>query len=288
LRYYETQSRKAVWSYRVALLCILVFAGTFVWHRFFGLPTPLALKIFGGAILASVIGLTLSGAALVNIWNEGSLGAVRASLGLFLSLLVLAVPVWSLPSLLKRPRIYDVTTDVANPPAYDRVGKIRQGQANPVHYEALFAPLQQSAYPDIKPLLVARPVPDVYTAVRDAVKGLNWKVIDEQLPEGSRTGYIEAMDRTFIFGFTDDIVIRITGSAKAAKIDIRSSSRFGLHDFGRNAERIRRFMGEVKQRLAELERSERMERLIAAREASEKEHAKRRGRGRRSDEDDDN
>jgi uncharacterized protein (DUF1499 family) len=175
---------------------------------------------------------------------------------------------------------------VANPPAYDRIGKIRQGQANPVHYEPAFAPLQKAAYSDIKPLLVARPVLDVYTAVRDAVKGLNWKVIDEQLPEGSRTGYIEAVDRSFIFGFTDDVVIRITGSAKAAKIDIRSSSRFGLHDLGRNAERIRRFMGEVKQRLAELERSERMERLIAAREASEKENARRRGRGRRSDEDD--
>jgi Protein of unknown function (DUF1499) len=286
LRYYEHQSQKAIWSYRIAILCVLVFAGTFVWHRFFGLPTPLALKIFGGAILASVISLTLSGAALANIWNRGSLGAVRASFALLLSLLVLAIPLWSLPRLLEGPRIYDVTTDVANPPAYDRIGKIRQGQANPVHYEAAFAPLQKAAYSDIKPLIAARPVLDVYTAVRDAVKGLNWKVIDEQLPEGSRTGYIEAVDRTFIFGFTDDVVIRITGSAKAAKVDIRSSSRFGLHDLGRNAERIRRFMGEVKQRLAELERSERMERLIAAREASEKENARRRSRGRRSSDDD--
>jgi uncharacterized protein (DUF1499 family) len=277
----------AGWSYRLAALCVLVFAGTFIWHRFFGLPTPLALKIFGGAVLASVVSLTLAGAALVKIWNDGSLGAVRASLALFLSMLVLAVPLWSLPDLLKLPRLYDVTTDLASPPAFDRVAKIRQSQANTVHYEPAFAPLQAAAYPDIKPLLVSRPIADVYTAVRDAVKGLNWKVIDEQFPEGARTGYIEAADRTFIFGFTDDVVIRITGSPKASKIDIRSSSRFGLHDLGRNAQRIRRFMGEVKTRLAELERSERMERLVAAREAAEKEEAKRRARsGRRRGEDD--
>lgn len=271
----------------MAALCVLVFAGTFTWHRFFGLPTPLALKIFGGAILASVISLTLAGAALVNIWNKGHLGAVRASMALLLSLLVLAIPLWSLPDLLKLPRLYDVTTDLASPPAFDKVAKIRQGQANPVHYEASFAPLQAAAYPDIKPLFVPRPLADVYTAVRDAVKRLDWKVIDEQFPEGARTGYIEAADRTFVFGFTDDVVIRITGSPKASKIDIRSSSRFGLHDLGRNAKRIRRFMAAVKTRLSELERTERMERLVAAREAAEKEEAKRRARsGRRRSDDD--
>lgn len=277
----------AGWSYRMAALCVLVFAGTFTWHRFFGLPTPLALKIFGGAILASVISLTLAGAALVNIWNKGHLGAVRASMALLLSLLVLAIPLWSLPDLLKLPRLYDVTTDLASPPAFDKVAKIRQGQANPVHYEASFAPLQAAAYPDIKPLFVPRPLADVYTAVRDAVKRLDWKVIDEQFPEGARTGYIEAADRTFVFEFTDDVVIRITGSPKASKIDIRSSSRFGLHDLGRNAKRIRRFMAAVKTRLSELERTERMERLVAAREAAEKEEAKRRARsGRRRSDDD--
>ncbi len=285
MRYREHQSQLARLSYRLAFLCLAVFAGTFVWHRFFGLSTPLALKIFGGAVLVSVVSLTLAGAALVRIWNDGSHGALRASAAVFLSLLVLAVPLWSLPSLLKLPRLYDITTDVTSPPAFDRVSKIRQAQANPVRYDQSFALLQTAAYPDIKPLLVARSIADTYTAVRDAVKGLSWKVIDEQAPEGSRTGYIEAADRTFIFGFTDDIAIRITGTQKVSKIDIRSSSRFGQHDLGRNAERIRRFFAEVKSRLAEVDRSERMERLVAAREAAEKEDAKRRGRRRRDDDD---
>jgi uncharacterized protein (DUF1499 family) len=288
LRYYEHWSQKAVWSYRIAAVSILVFAGTFVWHRFFGLPAPLALKISGGAVAAAIVSLTLAAAALVTIWNEGHLGAGRASFAMFLSMLVLAVPLWSLPDLLRLPRLYEVTTDIGSPPAFDRIGKIRQGQANPVRYESSFGPLQVTAYPDIKPLYISRPIIDVYSAVREVVKSLNWKVIDEQSPENAKTGYIEAVDRTFIFGFTDDVAIRITGSPKTAKIDIRSSSRFGQHDLGRNAKRIRRFMTEVKARLAEVDRAERMERLAASREAAEKENAKRHGRGRRKqDEDDD-
>jgi uncharacterized protein (DUF1499 family) len=268
LRYHERHSVKASWSLRIALLCVLTFAGTFIWHRFFGLPTPLALKVFYGAVIVTVVSLTLAAAALVNIWNEGTSGAGKASFAVFLSLALLAVPAGSLPSLLRLPKLYEVTTDQANPPAFDRIAKIRQGQANPAHYDAAFGPLQTAAYPDIKPLFVARPLTDVYSAVHETVKALNWKVIGEQSPEAARNGYIEASDRTLIFGFTDDVAIRITGSAKAARIDIRSSSRFGQHDLGRNAKRIRIFLAEVKERLAGIERAERMERQIASRDAA--------------------
>jgi uncharacterized protein (DUF1499 family) len=233
----------------------------------------------------AVVSLTLAAAALVNIWNEGSLGAGRASFAMFLSLLLLAIPIWSLPNLMHLPRLYEVTTDTASPPAFDRIAKIRQGQANPVHYDSSFGPLQLAAYPDIKPLVVPRPLADVYSAVRETVKELNWKVIDEQSPEVAKTGYIEAVDRTWIFGFTDDVAIRITGSAKASRIDIRSSSRFGQHDLGRNAQRIRRFTEAVKERLADIERAERMERVIASRDAAAKADAKRRQSGRKQDSD---
>ncbi len=245
------------------------------------MPTPLALKILGGAVGGATVGLALAVLALISIWNDGSLGAVRAFFGLLVSLLILAVPFWSLPALLKLPRIYEVTTDPTAPPAFDRIAKIRQGQANSVHYESSFGVLQAAAYPDIKPLQVQRPLADVYSSVRDVVKALNWKVIDEQAPEGGKNGYIEAVDRTLLFGFTDDVVIRITGSLKNAKIDIRSSARFGQHDLGRNAQRIRRFMAEVKARFAELERGERMARLVATRQAQEQEKAKRVGRPNR-------
>jgi uncharacterized protein (DUF1499 family) len=275
LRLYETLSRRAAWSYRIATLSVLVFAGAFVWHRFFGLGTPLAFKIMGAAIAGAIVAVVVAIAALVAIWNNGDRGAGRATTALLLAALVLAVPLWSLPALLTLPRLYEVTTDPAAPPAFDRVARIRQGQANPIRYEAAFAPLQAQAYPDLKPLVIQRPLVDVYTSVRDVVKTLNWKILEEQAPEATKAGHIEALEKTLLFGFMDDVAIRVTGNAKSARVDIRSSSRFGQHDLGRNAERVRRFFMEVKNRLAALERLERMERVVATRQAEEKEKAKR-------------
>src|SRR4029434_9992230 len=54
-----------------------------------------------------------------------------------------------------------------------------------------------------------------------------------------------ATDSTLIMGFTDDVVVQIKGDDAHAQIDVRSVSRYGLHDLGRNASRIRKLFAEV-------------------------------------------
>jgi len=67
---------------------------------------------------------------------------------------------------------------------------------------------------------------------------MGWKIVDAEKGEGR----IEATDRTFWFGFTDDIVIRIIPNGAGSRIDVRSASRVGKSDLGVNAKRIRAFM----------------------------------------------
>ena len=55
-------------------------------------------------------------------------------------------------------------------------------------------------------------------------------------------GRIEATDTTFFFGFTDDIVIRVKPAGMGARLDIRSKSRVGQNDIGRNAARIHAYV----------------------------------------------
>ena len=43
-------------------------------------------------------------------------------------------------------------------------------------------------------------------------------------------------------GFRDDVVVRVRAEPDGARIDARSSSRYGTFDFGTNAARIRRLM----------------------------------------------
>ena len=63
-------------------------------------------------------------------------------------------------------------------------------------------------------------------------------------------GIIEATDTTMWFGFKDDIVIRINDNGSERLVDIRSKSRVGSRDLGKNAERIHDFIDELDSILA--------------------------------------
>ena len=82
MRYYLHESRKAVWSQRIALLFLLLFAITFGLHRIGELPTPVAMKLFGAALIGAVIAVGLGFVALAGIWREGYTGAGKAVAGL--------------------------------------------------------------------------------------------------------------------------------------------------------------------------------------------------------------
>ncbi len=267
MRYDLHQSTKALWSQRTALIFFLLFAITFGLHRFGIIQTPLAMKLFGIAIAGALLAVALGVTSLITIWREGHLGAGKAASGVLLAAAMLALPLWSLPNLLALPRIHEVSTDLDRPPAFQKLATVRTGEGvNPAAYQKSESQLQAKAYPDIKPLPVERPVADAYSAVRDAVSNLKWHVVSEQPPGEGRSGMIEAVDRSMIFGFTDDVVVRVSGAGREARVDVRSSSRHGQHDLGRNAERVRELFSELKTRLADIDKNEVMEKAVAARE----------------------
>ncbi len=281
MRYYLHESRKAVWSQRIALLFLVLFAITFGLHRVGELPTPVAMKLFGFAVIGGVIAVGLGLIALAAIWREGYTGAGKAFAGVVFGCVMLAGPIWSLPSLLALPRIHEVSTDVQSPPAFDKIAALRSGAGtNLAAYQREEAPLQAKAYPDIKPLPVNRPSADAYTAVREAVKKLDWRIVSENPPVPGKSGTIEATDRSMIFGFTDDVVIRVSGGGNSAKVDVRSSARHGDHDMGRNAERVRVLFSEVKTRLSALDKTESMEKAVVLRDARMKKALEKKERER--------
>jgi uncharacterized protein (DUF1499 family) len=83
----------------------------------------------------------------------------------------------------------------------------------------------------------------------------------------NRDGHIEAIARTPIMGFRDDVVVRIRPTREGAKIDIRSASRFGSSDFGTNAARVLALIDDIDD-AATPEKPEREERPKSAPKAS--------------------
>ena len=80
--------------------------------------------------------------------------------------------------------------------------------------------------------------------LKEAIAGTKIEVLDVRTDETDRAR-IEAVARTLLFGFADDVIVRIYSDPSGSRIDLRSSSRWGDHDLGANARRIRDFFTEL-------------------------------------------
>lgn len=248
----ETLSFPARWTTRLSLFAVMLVLVAVVLHRFFGLPTLVAATILAAAYLTALTALLLAVIAGVSIWQNGRPGTARVIMGTLISGAMLASPLTLLPAYRSLPAINDVSTDTVVPPEFVELAKRRAAGLNGTKYSGeSFARLQAIAYPDIKTLVIDRPVPDVFEVVTDALQRLGFEIVRAEAPDpdGGRTAFLEATDRTMILGFYDDVAIRISGGDEQARVDIRSQSRIGRHDFGRNTERVRRILKEIVARL---------------------------------------
>jgi len=62
-------------------------------------------------------------------------------------------------------------------------------------------------------------------------------------------GIIEATETTAWFGFKDDVVVRIRTTGEESFLDVRSKSRVGKSDLGKNAERIHTLIDAINSQL---------------------------------------
>ena len=133
-----------------------------------------------------------------------------------ISLALLAYPAYLGLKAYRLPSIYDITTDPIDPPRYDALARLRPRDANPVAYAGLYAAEQQrKAYPDVGPLATNATPQAAYDAALAVVNKRRWRVVDARAPQaGRREGHIEAVARTPIMGFRDDVVIRVRGGAR--------------------------------------------------------------------------
>lgn len=243
----------AKWSRIVALFAVQLILFGIVLHRFLALPTPVALNLFTAAFGLAALAIGLGIVAAIVIWRLGRSGTWSAAAGVLLGLAIFCWPAAYLPFALRLPQMNDITTDPLAPPRFINLARTRPKDANPVTYGgATLASMQAEHYPDVRPLLIPRKIDETFEIVRDTVKRLRWTVVGEELPQGKgRPGYIEAVDRTLVIGFYDDVVIRLDGDQRESRIDVRSASRYGSHDLGRNAARVRRLYAELQLQLDE-------------------------------------
>jgi len=201
-------------------------AGLWTFRTGFQMLRYAAYGGMGGAALALV--------ALVAGGRRG-----LAALALLLGLAAFLPPWMMQRGARSKPPIHDITTDTENPPPFVAVAPLRRDASNPAEYGGPeIAAQQRKAYPDLKPAVLSLPPARAFERARDEAKAQGWEIV-AAVPEEGR---IEATDTTRWFGFKDDVVIRVRPEGQGSRVDVRSVSRVGRGDVGKNAERIRRFL----------------------------------------------
>jgi uncharacterized protein (DUF1499 family) len=200
------------------------------------------IQIMRWSATTDLAAVVLALAAAMLAWKYGTRRALAAcAAGLALSLVVAGPPLYYWRTLDRVPRIHDISTDTDNPPRYVDVLALRKGAENPADYSAEAAAQQKQAYPDIAPAMLALPPAQAFARAEGAARAMGWEIV-AAAPGDLR---IEATDTTLLFGFKDDIVIRIAAAGSGSRVDVRSLSRVGKSDFGVNAKRIRKFIKQL-------------------------------------------
>ncbi len=211
-----------------------------LWDLGFGLLGVLRYALYLGAAgaLLAVIGL-----AIPKIREQGSGLLVVA---LVLGVVVALVPVGVRKTASSKPFIHDITTDLENPPRFVAIAPLRADAPNPPEYGGEeVADQQREGYPDLGPARFDASMADVFNAALATVDTMGWERVAAERSEGR----IEATDTTLWYGFKDDIVIRLGRENGRTRVDVRSKSRVGGSDLGKNAERVEAFLDALETRL---------------------------------------
>jgi uncharacterized protein (DUF1499 family) len=256
-------------------------------HRFGPLETPSFLAVALAAILLALVALYLAVLGLIMLWTKGARGGKASAYAIVLVVLPLLPLVLGTPRYLNRPAIYDITTDLVDPPNWINEIKADQSWLGPrAQPSEKDREAQMIAYRGLTGRRYEGALDRVYTAARKVAIAQGIKISDERgAPEGAldefpaidpkaakeeavpdvldnvpvplpRPDYeetpdeqapvgdasIQGMHRTLIFGFRQDVVIRLREEAETTLVDVRVSSRYGSHDLGSGAALVQNYL----------------------------------------------
>ena len=218
-------------------IVVLVLAASGPLLAYVGRVSPEAgfRLFFVGVILAALAAMALAGAAAV----ASALGRAWRGAALRAAVLPLLVALVAMASTTGRERwpYNDVTTDLANPPAFVA------GPAAGADYPRGFESAQREYFPDLEGIVVPVPPREALRRVVETARTMpDWTEVRVREPDG----VVQAVAVSRIFRFRDDIVVRVRPDGGGSRVDVRSRSRVGRSDLGANAERIRAFLSRLR------------------------------------------
>jgi uncharacterized protein (DUF1499 family) len=228
------------WALLLVLIGAAALAAGVLGVRTGAIPWQMALGFGFGAGLLICVQAAIAGLFSLAIGDQKQTAFVALVLAAGLAYL----PVTNVVKGRSVPPIHDITTDMADPPAFVETAAMRTKDMNPAAYPGEeTASKQKEAYPDIAPVILDIAPDQAFAKALAAAKAMpDWEIVAEVPAEGR----IEATATSRFMGFKDDVAVRIRAEGAGSRIDIRSKSRIGVGDVGANADRIRAYVAKLK------------------------------------------
>lgn len=202
-------------------------------------------------LVALVLALSWLRSALARNAGDGKRIGLIALLG---SLVFLYSPVTYVYYGYKLLPIHDITTNPQDPPQFVALAKIHPANdrtfdgARKISYKGKQVTVTyaiQEEYGAQSGQILVKPHADLQTSPQktfwrsfEVAKKLGWTIVEAS----EKDLRIEATDRSLWFGRVSDIVIRVRpAGTTGSRVDLRSESRDGERDHGRNAARLKAF-----------------------------------------------
>lgn len=212
-------------------------------HRIGQIDTLSFLLVGAFAFCLAILAIGLAMFGLMRMWTEGAKAGSAIVRTFVFASLTLSPAAAALGKAFQHPLINDVSTDWTMPPQFpigSRIDAFPPLAGSKTDNET--AQLQAEAYPDLVTQIVTIDPALAEQIVRTVAKGLGWQATTRSGSIASIEGASQAFEtRSLIFGFTDDVVVRLRRADNGLLLDVRAKGRAGDTDLGSHAKKIRGF-----------------------------------------------
>ncbi len=234
-------SRWAIWARRLGSVAVPLVIISIALHRLRMITSDVFLSAAGAAAIVALLAVVVSVVALAHLWQSGDRGWDKAFAGLLFGLVCLAPFVWYGTLALQYPAATDIAT--TNRGLLPLV--FEPGTAAMPPPRLLSQPQLAAIFPNVETRTYPVGQAQTFALVEQIIADNGWDVRMVRAPdETAEPALVNAQVMT-LPGWREEIVVRVTGDAGTATVDMRSASLNALHDFGANGQRVEQFLADL-------------------------------------------